>query len=288
MKRIILGIAMIAALASCNKKDEAQIAQLEAEKTALLNETITKDSTINTYFESLNQIEANLAEIKSREAIISKETSKGGELSTDVRAKVNEDIKLINDLMKKNKRTISWLRSQLKDSNFKIVELQKMLEKMTVQLAEKDSTINVMKADLARLNFSVQALNDTLSSIKLANQQMASEIGSKTVQINTAYFIVGTEKQLIAKNIITKQGGFLGFGKSLKVVGNVQPESFQEIDIRTLNSIPLKGKDISIISTHPTDAYQVVGTDKKVEEFVITNSTKFWEKTKYLVIVIKE
>ncbi|SDC43044.1 Cbp1 family collagen-binding glycoprotein adhesin [Williamwhitmania taraxaci] len=288
MKHLFLGLALIAALASCNQKEKEQIAQLEAEKTALLNETTTKDSTINTYFESLNQIEANLAEIKGREAVISKETAKGGELSKDARARVNEDIKVINDLMNQNKRTIARLKKAVKTSNIQIVELQKMLEKMNLQMSQKDSTISVMKEDLAKLNFSVQALNDTLSTIKMDNERMATDISSKTVQLNTAYFIIGTEKDLIAKKVIEKEGGFLGLGKSLKVVGNVQPDNFKQVDIRTLNSIPLKAKEISLISTHPSDSYEIVGSEKKVEEFIITNSTKFWEKSKYLVILIKE
>jgi len=285
MKRLVLGIALIAALASCNQKEKAQIAQLEAEKTALLNQSGSKDSTINTYFESLNQIEANLAEIKAKEAVISKETSKGGELSQDVREKINEDIKLINDLMNKNKRTIARLKKELKESNVKIVELQKMLEKMNGQLAEKDSTILVLKDNLTKLNFSVQALNDTLSTVRQENVKMASDISTKTVEINTAYFIIGTEKDLIAKKIVVKEGGFLGLGKSLKIQGNVQQENFKKVDIRTLNSIPVSAKKITLISTHPSDSYEIVGNEKKVDELVITNATKFWEKSKYLVIV---
>jgi predicted nucleic acid-binding Zn-ribbon protein len=285
MKRLLLGIALIAGLSACNQKEKEQIAQLEAEKVALLNQSNTKDSTINTYFESLNQIEANLAEIKAKEAVISKETSKGGELSPDVREKINEDIKLINDLMNKNKRTIARLKNEIKESNLKIVELQKMLEKMNIQLVEKDSTITALKDNLTKLNFSIQALNDTLSNVRGENQKMATEIGEKTVEINTAYFIIGKEKDLIAKKIIAKEGGFLGLGKSLKVQGNVQPDLFKKVDIRTLNSIPVNSKAITIISTHPSDSYEIVGNEKKVDELVITNSTKFWEKSKYLVIV---
>ncbi len=284
MKKLLIGIALIAGLGACTHKE--QIAQLEAEKVALLNQSNSKDSTINTYFESLNQIQANLAEIKAKEAIISKETAKGGELSTDVREKINEDIKLINDLMNKNKRTIARLRSEIKDSNLKIVELQKMLEKMSTQLVEKDSTILSLKDVLTKLNFSLQALNDTLTTVRGENQQMTTEIGEKTVEINTAYFIIGTQKDLIAKKIIAKEGGFLGLGKSLKVQGNIQPEDFKKVDIRLLNSIPVNAKKITLISTHPTDSYEIVGNEKKVDELVITNSTKFWEKSKFLVIVI--
>ena len=63
MKRIILGIALVAALASCNQKEKEQIAQLEAEKVALLHQSGAKDSTINQYFESLNQIEIGRAHV---------------------------------------------------------------------------------------------------------------------------------------------------------------------------------------------------------------------------------
>jgi len=145
MRKLLLGIAIAASLTACNQKEKAQITQLQAEKTQMVKDAASKDSVINQFFESLNQIEASLGEIKSKEATISKETANGGELSKDTREKINEDIKVINDIMNKNKRSISWLRKQLKESNIKIEELQKMVEKTNQMLLQKDSTISQLK-----------------------------------------------------------------------------------------------------------------------------------------------
>ncbi len=288
MKKLILGIAIVAAFTSCNQKEKAQIAQLQAEKAQMAKEASSKDSVINQFFESLNEIETSLGEIKSKEATISKETAKGGELSKDSRARINDDIKVINDLMNKNKRSISWLRKQLKASNIRIEELQKMIEKTNLLLVEKDSTITQLKDNLAKLNFSIQSLNDTLTTVKQENTKLASVVATKTNEMNQAYFIMGTEKQLVAKGIVVKEGGFLGLGKSIKLSSAPSDNNFTPVDIRTLNSIPLTAKKITLVTPHPADSYEIVSSNNKVTELVIKDAKAFWQKSKYLVISIEQ
>lgn len=288
MKKLLLGIAIAAALTACNQKEKAQIAQLQTEKAQMAKDAASKDSVINQFFESLNQIESSLGEIKMKESTISKETAKGGELSKDSRARINDDIKVINDLMNKNKRSISWLKKQLKESNIKIEELQKMIEKTNLLLVEKDSTISQLKDNLTKLNFSIQSLNDTLTTVKQENAKLAGVVATKTNEMNQAYFIMGTEKELVAKGIVVKEGGFLGLGKSIKLASAPSDNSFTPVDMRTLNSIPLTARKITLVTPHPADSYEIVGTQNKVTELVIKDSKAFWQKSKYLVIAIEK
>ncbi|MDP4208731.1 MAG: hypothetical protein Q8928_07965 [Bacteroidota bacterium] len=286
-----LALLLVFATFGCNQKEKQEIARLNTQVQSLMKETSVKDSSINEMLQSLNQIESNLTVIKQKEAIISEKSSNNKEMNADVRARINDDIKLINDLMNKNKSEIARLNKQLKQSKVKIAEFEKMVAQLNTQIAEKDTEIAALKQDLAKLNFSVASLNatvDTLkterSSLKAEKAQLQTTVEEKTVSLNTAYYVVGTKKQLTLDNIITKAGGL--FSSTQKVKQNFDNSKFTKVDIRQLSEIPLNSKKIQIVSTHPADSYELQTNAKGVtEKLKITNQEKFWSASKYLVIV---
>lgn len=286
MKKLILALLpLLFLLTSCeNKEQTARIAQLEAEQFELMREASSRDSLVNSYLETLNEIEANLAEIKIREKIISQETSSGNEMQKATREKINEDIRMINELMLKNKKLVASLNQKLKSSNLRVAELEKMIEMANNEVAARNTEIESLKTELAGLNFSVAALNDTISRIKSNNQQLATVVTDKTNELNQAFFIVGDRKKLIEKKILNKEGGFLGLGKSQKLSGDVNLSDFTQIDIRSLKSIPLGVKKATLMSAHPAGSYELVKSEKKVEEILIKEPAIFWQKSKMLVI----
>jgi len=285
MKKLMV-IALIPFIfAACeNKEQTARINQLQEEQAMLMNDTRTKDSLINDFMQTLNEIESNLAEIKSTEKLISKETASGTELSRSARQRVNEDIKLINALMAENKEKISSLNSKLRQSNIRIAEFEKMIEATNQQLAIRDKEIDSLKTELSTLNFTIAVLNDTINSYANKTVALSTQVTEKTNELNTAYYVVGEKKELIEHNILSKQGGLLGIGRTQKVAGDVNLDDFTKIDIRNLKSIPLDVKKATVMSVHPAGSYELVGTDKRVNELVIKDPVLFWQKSRMLVI----
>ncbi|MCB9014679.1 MAG: hypothetical protein H6541_02710 [Lentimicrobiaceae bacterium] len=288
-KLILILIALPLLFTSCeNKKQTAKIAELEQDLMKQMSQTSAKDSLINDFLETLNQIESNLAEIKTKEKLISQETASGTELNKPARERINENIKLINELMQENKQKIASLNSKLKSSKAKITELEtelkNMIELTNQQLAERDQQIAGLKEELANLNFSVAMLNDTISNIRNQNKTLQGVVLDKTNEINTAYFVVGPRKELIEKKILNKQGGFLGLGKTQKLSGDVNLSDFTQVDIRQLKNIPLGVKKANLISVHPAGSYELVMNNKKVEELIIKDPALFWQKSRMLVI----
>ena len=286
MKRLlILAIVLPVFLASCeNKKQTEQINQLQAEQQRYSKDAVSKDSLINDFLLTLNEIEANLAEIRTREKLISAKTEQGKELSKPTREQINTDIRMINELMQENKNKIAELNRKLKSSNLKIAEFQNMVANTNTQLAERDTEIIALKDQLTNLNFSVALLNDTISRIRDDNRSLSQTIVEKTDALNVAHFIVGERKDLIEKEILNKSGGFLGMGRTQKVAGDVNMEQFTEVDIRSFKSIPLGVKKATLITTHPAGSYEFVEADKKVQEIIIKDPIKFWQKSRILVI----
>ncbi len=290
MNRIIIVtlIALSIFAISCKEKEKKQIELLTKENEALRSDSKSKDSTINEFFQILNEIEANLALIKEKENVIAKGTARGTELKEDTRNQINDDIRVINELMLKNKKSIRLLNQKLQDSNIKIAELEKMLTKTNQMLMTRDSEIVVLKERLADLNFSIQTLNLTVDTLRLEKDQLNKTVSKQTEAINTAYYAFGTKKELETNKVVDKTGGFLGLGKTTKLKSDFDQSYFTRIDITKTLSIPLFAKKAKIVTTHPNESYTLVKNPEGViEKIEITDYEKFWSASKYLVIIIE-
>ncbi|HEY4785570.1 MAG TPA: hypothetical protein VIH57_05955, partial [Bacteroidales bacterium] len=231
MKAIyLLAIVIVFATFGCNQKEKQEIERLNKENAALRVQSQAKDSSINDILQSFNQIEANLSVIKEKESVISVKSSSNNDLSPDVKSRINNDIMVINDLMTKNKREIIRLQRLLKDSNLKIGEFEKMVAQLNAQIAERDSQVLVLKNDLSKLNFSMTALNASMDSLKTERAQLKSVIEDKTNSLNTAYYLVGTKKELIQDNVVMKTGGIVGISSSIKMKQDFNDSKFQRVD----------------------------------------------------------
>ena len=235
-----------------------------------------KDAAIQELVSSFNEIQENLNTIKEKEKIISKVTSDG-----DVKSKedqIKEDIQSIYDLMAKNKDRIGSLSKKLKNSKLKIDGLEKMIDNMQVTLNLKDSEIEELKTK-------IEGLNVELSNLTTNYKAVENESNQKTEIINTAFYAIGTSKELKEKNVITKEGGIIGLGKTTKLSSDFNKDYFTKINIEKTTSINLGAKKIKILTTHPSNSYKLIG-EKPIEKLEITNTKEFWSASKYLVIIL--
>ena len=267
-------------LSNCSKgSDESEnsikdsIENVSGNLNGKLNE---KDAAIQELVSSFNEIQENLNAIKEKEKIISKVTSDG-----DVKSKedqIKEDIQSIYDLMAKNKDRIGSLSKKLKNSKLKIDGLEKMIDNMQATLNLKDSEIEELKTK-------IEGLNVELSSLTTNYKAVENESNQKTEIINTAFYAIGTSKELKEKNVITKEGGIIGLGKTTKLSSDFNKDYFTKINIEKTTSINLGAKKIKILTTHPSNSYKLIG-EKPIEKLEITNTKEFWSASKYLVIIL--
>ena len=285
---LIASMALVLGATSCKEKEKKQIELLTKENQALRNESHAKDSTINGFFEMLNDIETNLTQIKAKESVISRNTANGTELNNDIREQINEDIKVINDLMAKNKRTIQYLNTRLKESGLKVAEFEKMLAQTNQTIQERDTEISVLKDKLTQMDFSVAVLNAQVDTLNIEKTQLTETVSKQVETINTAYYAFGTKKELELNKIIDKTGGFLGLGKTSKLKNDFNIDYFTKADISKLTTIPLSGKKVKVITVHPTDSYKLITNQEDVTERIeISDANKFWSASKYLVIIVE-
>jgi len=267
-------------------KESPEYKKLLAEKDSVQGINNIDGQKINGYLADFNAIQDNINQIKEKEKIITVNASSGSEMNQSQRDQINADIQLIYDLMTKNKQMIYNLNKKLKKSNQRIVELEKMIATLNSQLEEKDKQINDLKSQLEKLHFDVARLNSNIDSLSTTNKDKENTINQKTSELNTAYYAFGTKKELINNKVITKEGGFIGIGKSEKLSQDFNKEYFTKIDITKTTKIPIMSKKARMVTTHPASSYHFEG-ENKVDNLVITNIQDFWSASKYLVIVVE-
>lgn len=285
MKKImfIVSISLLITFSSCNNNKE-QIAKLKTSNDSLMSLGFQKDTTVIAYVAAFNSIQANLDSIKGKEMIISKSTKGGGELKQDAKDQINQDINSIYQLLQKNRTLVANLKSKLKKTNVRIVELEKMIENLNSQIVAKDADIAALKADLEKLNIKVTELSTSVDNLSAANQSKAQKIDEQTKALNTAYYVIGSAKELKAHNVITKEGGFAGMGRNKKLKEDFNKEYFTRIDITTFKGLALAKKNVTVLTNHPKTSYKITGSKTK-DSLVVKNPAEFWISSKYLVII---
>ena len=177
---------------SCGgKKLEKQVSDLQNENQELIVKAEQQEESISEFIASLSDIESNLAQIREREMNIELENNET-KVTGDVKERIKENIKVINELMSQNKKTIDDLTTRIANSSGQNSKLKRSLEKLKAELAqqveEKGKQITLLKEDLEKMDFTVQELNASLDTLHLANQQKDELINKQVHQINTAYF----------------------------------------------------------------------------------------------------
>ena len=151
---------------------------------------------------------------------------------------------------------------------------------MTTQMQEKDQEITDLKNQLERLNIEV-------AEITAKYEEKSEESNKKTEELNTAYFAIGTSKELKEKGVLTKEGGFIGLGKTKKLSADFNKSYFTKGDITQSKTFPINAKKAKLITTHPNSSYKIEGV-KRADKLVIINAQEFWSASKYMVLIIED
>jgi hypothetical protein len=277
-------LAFAAIMCSCNNSDQLvqQYKQLHEHDSLLSLKTQTDDSTIRGYINSMNEIQSNLDEIKSREKILSVQSnSETGNTNHAV-----ADIKALDNLIIKSNKEIDGLHARMKKMGIKDAGLEAMVAHMTAQLSEKDSEIAVIQGNLSKLNDSYTEVTNQFNDTMKVLQAQDTRIENMTNSMNTVYYAVGTVKELKDNKVITKVGGFAGIGKSTELTPDKNTSYFTKTDLTKLSVIPLNAKFKKLLTTHPAESYKITG-DKTADSLLITNASSFWSENKFLVVAVK-
>lgn len=303
MKKVMLfAVCAVMALTGCNS-GQKKMNPADIQNDSLRSIIQARDNEINDMMGTLNDIQEGFSEINAAENRVT--IAKDGE-GADKATVIKEQIQFIAQRMKENRELIKKLQEQLKETGFKGDQMRKTIENLQAQLiqkdgelkklraelqaknihiAELDETINGLNSDVASLNTSVQNLNTEKTNLTNEKAQLQSEsnkksetISSQDKQLNTAWYVFGTKKEL-------KQNNILNNGKVLREGFN--RNYFTKIDIRVDKEIKLYSKSAKILTAHPSSSYSLSKDSNGQYVLRINDPQSFWSTSKYLVVQVK-
>ena len=274
----ILSLAFVGCQGNKQSADSAERAQTDS-----LRQVISqKDNEINDMMGTLNEIQDGFNEINAAENRVT--IAKGGE-GANKEQQIRENIQFIAKTMKHNRELIAKLRNQLKQSSVKGDALKNTLENLSKQLEEKDKQLQQMRAELDAKDIHITELDEAINNLHTNVNNLANEsskksqvINSQDKQLNTAWFVFGTRKELKEQRIIEGD-------KVLQ--SNFNKNYFTKIDIRVDKEIKLYSKYAKLLTMHPSSSYLLQRDANKQYTLKITNPEIFWSTSKYLVILVK-
>lgn len=283
MKKLFFMVCCAALLMTGCKDGKNAPGLASVQQTDSLNDVIAqKDSEINEMMGTLNDIEEGfrlINEAENRVALL-----KNGE-GTSKKQNLKENIQFIAERMKQNRELIAKLQKQLESSTLKGGQLKKTIENLTAQLEEKDKQLLALREELDKKDIHISELDETIgnlntnvSNLSADNQQKAETINAQNKQLNTAWYVFGTKKELKGQHIL--EGG--------KVMnGNFNKNYFTKVDIRNTTEIKLYSKSAKLLTAHPASSYSLTHDASKQYVLRITNPQIFWSTSKYLVVLVK-
>ncbi len=267
-----------------NREHKQLLSLMETQKTSLTETISARDSVINEWISTFDEIEKNLALIKEKEKIITISSS-DVELSKDKKEQILEDIKYINTLLEQNKKKIASLNAQLKKSGGTIKALQSKIAELEASMKQSEDEISELKTTLADKNFEIEQLNAEMTELQVTIDQKEEKIISQTNELNKAFIASGTFKELKAQGLVTKEGGFIGLGKKISLIENFPDSAFTQINITETKTIPVNSKDARLITEHPVGSYALIrGSNNTIEYVEIKDPGQFWKISKYAVV----
>jgi predicted nucleic acid-binding Zn-ribbon protein len=285
---VVLLIAVFIAFSLYNRDHKLLLSQMETQKNSFTEKLTSRDSSIGEWVTTFGEIEKNIQLIKEKEHIISTNSSTG-ELSRNNKQQILDDIKYINTLLEQNKKKIASLNSQLNKSGGTIKGLQNTITGLEASVKQSESDIADLKATLLTKKFEIEQLNTEKTELQGNIAQKEEKINAQIYEMNKAFVACGTYKELKAKGLLTKEGGFIGLGKTKTLATSFTDSSFKQIDVTVMKSIPVNSKNAKLITDHPANSYQFIrDKDKKIESIEITDPEQFWKISKYAVVEISK
>ena len=306
-------LTLVAALAfSCQPKNcEATDATIDSLRQALAeskNESSDLMGTIDAIqegFRMISEAEGEVTEMRAegtaanRDSIISKMAALQQRLqqNRELIANLQEQLRKATQTDETTRRTFENMIAQFQRQ---LEEKQQTIEALQQAIEQRDATIASQQGQISELNTTTQRQQSQISDLQesgarqsqqIQQQRQAIEEGQRTsaaqaqeiarqdAEMNTAYYVFGTKKELKAQNILSS-------GEVLRSAG-FNRDYFTKIDIRTTKVINLYSKRAQLLTNHPAGSYVLEKDAQKKYVLRITNPQSFWSTSKYLVIVVK-
>lgn len=250
------------------------------------------------------QISAVMDSINVQEGILTLRVDENGQPLA--KRKILENLSKLEEVLQNKRAEITRLDSLLNQRNDQVRQLSKMVRHLYAEIDAKDQTIQQLRDEVSAKNERIRTLtgtvdnlteninnmSDTLRGVKNEVRDLQEQNRTIVAQSREVYYIIGTNKELVNLGILTK-GGL--FKKSTVDAGELDVSKFKKADMDHLRSIKISGDNPKIMSiTPPSSSYKMEVIENEDDIFAseyvlqITDPARFWNASKFLVIVVRK
>lgn len=283
---LTIAIVAVTLLTSCGNKKKLEATQetLDMTRTELAQAVADQDSLLSL----MNDIQSGVSRIRELENILGGSTSINTE-TPDRRQQIKDDIASIQNELQARRQRLDALEAKLKDSSYQNSTLRKSIETLKAQIADQNNTIRSLNESLAQANVHIESLTrdvDSLTStvaiVNQAREEVENQNNDLTNELATCYYALGNKKELKEHNLIET-----GFLRKTKVMPNdFESSFFTKADKRTLSLLPLHSKKAKVLTSQPSDSYTIQTDENGMKSLLITDATRFWEISNFLIVQI--
>jgi len=146
---------------------------------------------------------------------------------------------------------------------------------------------------IAELNGTIEQQAQTIAALQARLDEFDKTLAAERSAASRAYYVIGTEDELVRKGVIVREGGtnllVKRIGRTLVPARQLDKSAFTPIDTREVREIdvPDTTKRYQIVSRQSLDEVKVAtreGTSFR-GPLAIADAEKFWSPSKYLIIV---
>ncbi len=287
---LLMAVCTLAFVASCSTKKEKEqeaadpnTATIDSLRQALAQSQNESSDMI----ETLSQIQDGFDQINEAEGVVNVESRQG---ERGNKQRILDNMALIQNKLKLNRELIANLQQQLRSSNQSDArtkaKLEEMVSNFNKQLEEKSREIEDLRAQLAEKDIKIaeqgeqiNSLNSSVNDLTQKNEEKARTVAAQDKELNTAYYVFGTKRELKEQRILRRNDVLKG--------NDFNKDYFTSIDLRVTKTIKLYSKSAKLMTNHPAGSYSLDKDAQGQYTLRITNPQAFWSVSRYLVIVVK-
>lgn len=278
-------VALPIACVSPRDRARADSAQaLVAKQRQLMDQLVAqKDSVSRVLTDAdtfIGQIDSSVSRVKGLKAKHVSRTSESG-IEDQLRAR-KDMLRRVNALVARAQQTAR--------------ELEAARQKQAELLAENGKLRDSLDADgkqIAELQKSIQEQAQTIAALQAHVDSLGKEVAVAKSAYARAYYVIGTEDELLKKGVIVREGGanllIAHIGRTLQPARELDPQVFTPIDTREAHAIPVPDttRSYQIVSRQSLDDAKVENRDGATFRgtLAIADADRFWAPSRYLIIV---
>ncbi|MBE6333026.1 MAG: hypothetical protein E7070_12160 [Bacteroidales bacterium] len=276
MKKILFLASCVALLAACTPKvPQAEYDALKAQKDSIeaanaqMNDMLgTINSTMNEMAvdEGLIFVDDNGKDLKDKQAVLTR-------------------MQTFRDHMAQQREELEKMKKQLSGSRGYAANLKKLIDELNAQIEAKDAQIAELQEELSQKNASIEDLKNKVREITVAKEAVEADrdhyvevAKNQDIALNTGYYRADTKKALKAAGLIE------GVFKKKAKYQNLDASLFEKVDIREFTNVTIQSRSPKLITVKPADSYTLKANGDGTTTLTITDVTKFWNGSPYLII----